>query len=108
MEGKDGCREPGAGHREAAEDEEQEKGGRGMQQDVEQMVTEGRVAPEPVLHPKDTVHQRIVLLGGTRLDPGTEQTREGMEFRSGKMSLIIPDRLAVPGGSVGQQRRDHQ
>jgi hypothetical protein len=66
------------------------------------MVAQGGIAPEAVLHPEDAVNQGIVLLGCARLDPGVGQTREGMEFRSGNMRFIIPDRLSVPCGVVSE------
>ena len=72
------------------------------------MVAQGGAAPEPVLDPEDAIDQRIVLLGGARLDPSADQAGEGMQFGSGKMSLVIPDGLSVPGGVVGQQGRNDQ
>src|SRR5439155_26621333 len=63
--------------------------------------------PEAVLHPEGAVHQRVMLLRGSGLEPDPPQPLPGAELRPGEVGGVVPQEPAVPGGSVGDADRHH-
>src|ERR1700722_828217 len=72
------------------------------------MITGRVIAPKLVLHPKNTVDQWIVLLGGPKLRPNEDQTMQRTEPRRSDMGVIVPDHACVPGWLIGQDRESYQ
>jgi hypothetical protein len=62
-------RQPGAGNGEPFQERRGQARRQDMQPDIEQMVSEGRIAPQAVLKPKGAVQYRIILLRGAQMEP---------------------------------------
>ena len=72
------------------------------------MVRQHGVAPERVLDPENGVDERIVLLGRAELGPDLHQTLPRAQLRLCDVSVVVPDRLPIPGGQIGKGRHRNQ
>src|ERR1039457_5135701 len=59
------------------------------------MVAEYCVAPKAMLHPERAVQQRIVLLGGSEVEPDAPEAVKGLEIRPRHVARIIPKEASV-------------
>ena len=101
MQGKEGRRQPRARYFQLPQYPCQQQRRKSMEQNVDPMITRRGIAPKLVLHPKNTVNQRIVLLGGPELRPNAGQTVQRTEFRLGYVLVIVPDQSGVPRRLIG-------
>ena len=83
-----------------------------MEQDVEQTVAEGVIAPELVFDPERGMEKRIVLLGGGWFGPDFHQTVESTKVRLGDVSIVVPQKPTGERGPESQERggkkREHE
>ena len=103
MQGEDHARQPSAGEREAADDQDDEAGGEGVLREVGEVVTKDGVAPQAVFDPEGAVQQRVILLGGVEREPDAPESVEGLEGWGGDMRGIVPKEGAAESRPVGQE-----
>src|SRR4051794_12274246 len=72
------------------------------------MVTEGRVAPEPVLDPKRAVEDRVILLRRREVRPDAREAGARLQLGRGEVGLIVPEAAAVEGRPVAAERDDEK
>ncbi len=87
--------------------EEQQRRGE-VERDVDEVVPERVVAPEPVLDPEGGVGERVVLLGRPELEPDSPEPVERLQLRTRHVRGVVPEPLAVPGRSIREERHDQQ
>ena len=93
-----------AGHVQPPQDHPQEAGREHVQEDVDQVVAEGRISPEPMLDPEGGVDQGVVLCGRPELEPDPPQPLHRTQGDRGHVALVVPDHPALPGRVVSGQR----
>src|SRR5258706_14167088 len=108
MQGKDGRRQPGAGHLQLMQYPKKQKRTSSVQKDVDQVVTQGRIAPKLVLQPKHAEDQWIILLRCAGLAPHAHQPFQRTQVRPREVLVIVPDRFSIPSRLVGEKRRGDQ
>ena len=74
-----------------------------MEQYVGQMVSERRVAPQPVFNPEGAVQDGIILLGRMQVGPDPAQSRPGAQIRQRDMGRVIPNQTAPKCGPIARQ-----
>ena len=78
-----------------------------MQREIDQMIPQRGVTPEPVLKPKQTVQQRIVAVKSPNLKPDAMQSVQRAEFRTRDVLVIVKKISAVPSRLIDQKHRRH-
>src|ERR1039457_4605033 len=79
-----------------------------VEQNIEQMVAECRLPPEPVFHPENAVNQWIVLFRAALVFPDLPQATYRTKRRGSHIHIVIPERLAAPCRPVGEERGGEQ
>ena len=80
-----------------------------MQENVDEVIFERLQSPEMVFDPETGEDQRIVLDGGTGLDPDAFQTLHGSERGIfGYIEIVIPDEPRVTQHRLVRHERDRQ
>ena len=78
-----------------------------MEQDVDEMVAERGIAPEPVFKPERGVQERVVLLGCAGLSPDADEALEGAKFGARDVAgLVVPDESGTQCGPIGEEGRE--
>ena len=75
-----------------------------MQKNIEQVIAQHGIAPEPVFQPERAVQNRIILLGGAQIEPDSPDTMERLQFRRGDMTVVVPQESALEGRPISYQR----
>ena len=69
------------------------------------MIAESGITPKPVLNPKGTMQQGVILLRGPKVEPYTEEPIPGTQFGRGHVAAVIPNDPSMPGRLVDQEHR---
>ena len=95
MQGEDRRRQIGPGNVQPAQDQRHHDGRRRVQQDVDQVIAERRVAPEPVLDPEGAVQQRDSIAAWR---PGSNQMRHSRatSASSGRVTCASSSQMNPP------------
>lgn len=101
-------REKSAGDREAAKDHRDETGRRRVKGDVDEMVAEGRIAPETMHEPEGRMRDGVILLCRADVEPDAPQSGGRLEVGPRQMCVVVPQHPAVPRRMVRDQRRGYQ
>ena len=108
VQGKDGRRQERPGHLEQPQYSEEQQRTTAVQQNVDQVIPQRRIPPEPVLGPEAAEGQGVVLLRGPWFKPDAGQASQRTEFRPGDVRVVVPDRLSEPGRPVSDERGRNQ
>jgi hypothetical protein len=79
-----------------------------MENNVDQMVTQQAIAPQPRLNPESRMGKWILLLGRAELKPDTPKAAPGAQFRPGNVGVIIPNLSAIPSWLIRHQDGEEQ
>jgi hypothetical protein len=76
-----------------------------MQEDVQQVVAERRVAPEAVLDPEGGMKDRIVLLGRVDVRPDAGKAGKGAKVGTCDVARVVPEQGPVERGPIAGQHK---
>jgi hypothetical protein len=105
MEGEDRCGKIRSRHGKPAQRQGRQQGDEAMQPEIDQVIATRIICPESVLQPESAVHQRVMLLGRSQVEPDPPQPLQRAQLGTGDVGLVVPDQPAVPDGSIDEE--DH-
>jgi hypothetical protein len=99
----------GCNRKRAAAKQQAEQGGGGrVQQDVDEVIAERGVPPEPVLEPESRVEERVVLLRRPGLEPDAQESRPRLQGGMGDVAQVVPQEVPLQRRGIGNQRGEQE
>ena len=108
MQSEEGGGQKRAGKVQPQEHAPEQYGAQGMEEDIDQMVAERIVRPEPPFQPPQAECHRVVIQSACR-KPGSPPAIRAFDHGIvGKQLIVVPDESGVPDRLVSQKSRRDQ
>src|SRR3974390_1981368 len=109
MQREDGRRQPRSRKFQPLEQQPHQQCITSVEPDVDEVVTQWMKSPKRVFNPESGINQWKILGLMVKRKPDALKTVRGrQQWVLGNISIVVPDEIAVQGGPIRDENRQHQ